>query len=163
MSQAARCRMLRRVFPLVGLFAVIGCWPNDKPNQLVVQPGPLYPAPDTPPIKRHYAPGTEAASTRANELGRKILAANPQVGMRPVIVTVGSEKPEIFHRGTGQIILTEGLVKLCTTERFLAAVLCLEIGKMVAEREALASVRARAPEQDPPPELRVGNDTSGSF
>lgn len=155
--------MVRRILPLGLLLAVLGCWPNDKPNNLIVQPGPLYPAPETPQLKRHYAPATEAASARANEMGRRVLAANPQLGMRPVILTVGSEQPEIFHRGTGQLIITQGLVNQCTTDRFLAAVLCLEMGKMVSEREALASVRAREPEQDPPPDLRVGNDTAGTF
>ncbi|HMF14102.1 MAG TPA: hypothetical protein VKE94_17420, partial [Gemmataceae bacterium] len=85
------------------------------------------------------------------------------IGMRPVTLTVGGDAPEIFHRGTGQIILTEGLVKQCTTDRFLAAVLCLEMGKMVSEREALASVRAREPEREPPDDIRIGNETEGTF
>jgi hypothetical protein len=37
------------------------------------------------------------------------------------------------------------------------------MGKMVSEREAVASVRAREPELEPSQELRIGNDTSGSF
>jgi hypothetical protein len=147
-----------------GLLAVVaGCWLDDKPNRMIVEPGPLYPAPQLPAMKKSYAPATESASARVQEMSKRILAANPQVGMRPVVLTVGSEQPEIFHRGTGQIVITQGLVNLCTTERFLAAVLCLEMGKMVSEREAVASVRAREPESEPPPDLRIGNDTAGSF
>jgi hypothetical protein len=155
--------MLRRMLPLGLLMVVAGCWLDDKPNQMIVEPGPLYPAPTLPPMKKSYAPATEAASARAQEMSKRILIANPQVGMRPVVLTVGSEQPEIFHRGTGQIVITQGLVNLCTTERFLAAVLCLEMGKMVSEREAVASVRAREPELEPSQELRIGNDTSGTF
>src|SRR5262245_3137518 len=119
-----RCVMLHRMLPLGLLLVLAGCVLDDKPNSLIVEPGPMYPAPELPHLKRHYAPATEAASARVNEMGQRILAANPQIGMRPVILTVGSEQPEIFHRGTGQIIITEGLMKLCTTDRFLAAVLC---------------------------------------
>jgi hypothetical protein len=155
--------MLRRMLPLGLLMLIAGCWLDDKPNQMIVEPGPLYPAPTLPPMKKSYAPATEAASARVQEMSKRILTANPQVGMRPVILTVGSEQPEIFHRGTGQIVITQGLVNLCTTERFLAAVLCLEMGKMVSEREAIASVRSREPEIEPGPELRIGNDTAGSF
>jgi hypothetical protein len=155
--------MARRILPLGLVMVVAGCWLDDKPNQMIVEPGPLYPAPQLPPIKKSYAPAAESASARVQEMSKRILAANPQVGMRPIVLTVGSEQPEIFHRGTGQIVITQGLVNLCTTERFLAAVLCLEMGKMVSEREALASVRSREPESEPPPETRIGNDTAGSF
>jgi hypothetical protein len=159
--------MPRRILPLGVLIVVAGCWPNDKPNQMIVQPGPLYPAPQLPAFKKSYAPAAESASLRVQEMTKRILAANPQIGMRPVVLTVGSttdqEQVEIFHRGTGQIVITEGLVKLCTTDRFLAAVLCLEMGKMVSEREAIAGVRSREPEMDPPEELRIGNDAGGTF
>jgi hypothetical protein len=155
--------MLHRMLPLGLLLTVAGCWLDEKPNQLIVQPGPFYPAPDVPQIKQLHAPATEAAATRVEEMKQRILAANPQIGMRPLIVTTGSAQPEIFHRGTGQIVVTEGLINECTTDRFLAAVLCLELGKMVAEREAVASVQSRRPDIEPPPELRIGNETAGTF
>jgi hypothetical protein len=154
--------MSRRVLPLL-LFVLAGCWLEDKPNQLIVEPGPLYPAPRLPDVKNYCTPATKEAATRAAEMSQRILAANPQIGMKPLTLTIGGDQPEIFHRGTGQLILTEGLVKQCTTDRFLAAVLCLEMGKMVAEREAVASVRARQPEQEPPPDIRIGNETEGTF
>jgi hypothetical protein len=147
----------------LALLLLAGCWLEDKPNQLIVEPGQLYPAPKLPQVQSFCTPATKEAATRAGEMSQRILAANPQIGMRPVTLTVGGESPEIFHRGTGQIILTEGLVKQCTTDRFLAAVLCLEMGKMVSEREALASVRAREPEREPPDDIRIGNETEGTF
>jgi hypothetical protein len=155
--------MSRRVLPLTLLLALAGCWLDDQPNNLIVQPGPGYPAPVLPQVKNYCKPATQEAATRAAEMSQRILAANPQVGMRPLTLTIGGDQPEIFHRGTGQIVVTEGLVKLCTTDRFLAAVLCQEMGKMVSEREAVASVRSREPEQEPPPEIRIGNDTAGTF
>jgi hypothetical protein len=157
------CAMSRHVLPLTLLLPLAGCWPDDQPNNLIVQPGPLYPAPNLPQVKNYCKPATQEAATRAAEMSQRILAANPQVGMRPLTLTIGGDQPEIFHRGTGQIIVTEGLVKLCTTDRFLAAVLCLEMGKMVSEREAVASVRSREPELEPPPEIHIGNDTTGTF
>lgn len=155
--------MSRRVLPLTLLLALAGCWLDDRPNQLVVEPGPLYPAPRLPDVKNLCTPATQEAATQVAEMSQRILAANPQVGMRPVTVTLGGDTPEIFHRGTGQIVVTEGLVKQCTTDRFLAAALCMEMGKMVSEREAVASVRARQPEQEPPPDVRIGNETEGTF
>jgi len=155
--------MPRRLLPLTLLLVLAGCWLDDKPNQLIVEPGPLYPAPRLPDVKKLCTPATQEAATRVTEMSQRILTANPQIGMRPITVTIGGDAPEIFHRGTSQIVVTEGLVKQCTSDRFLAAVLCLEMGKMVSEREALASVRARQPEQEPPPDFRIGNETEGTF
>jgi hypothetical protein len=80
---------------------------------------------------------TEAA-TRVDSLGRAIVARNPKAGVRPIFQTVGSPTPESFHRGTADIIITQKLVEMCPTDAELAAVLCLELGKMIAEGEALA-------------------------
>jgi hypothetical protein len=150
---------MARFLPLILLLALAGCL-NDEPNKLVVQPGPFNPAPQVPAIKRSYAPATEEVAKRVLTMGQQIIVANPQIGMRPVFMTIGSPEPEIFHRGQNQVIVTEALAKLCTTDRLLAAVLCLELGKMVSEREAIASVRARQPEHEPPPEARGGGDSS---
>jgi len=94
-------------------------------------------------------------------VGRQVLTANPQLGMRPLFRTIGAPQAEVFHRGTTEIDVTEGLVKQCGTDGQLAAVLCTELGKMVAEREALAGARARTPEREPPMDVRIGNDYAG--
>jgi hypothetical protein len=90
-------------------------------------------------------------------LGRKILAANPQVGARPLFRTIGSPQPEVFHRGTADIFVTEGLVTRCDDEQ-LAAVLCLELGKMIREREAATPNTVRTRDPLPPIDSRLGGD-----
>jgi hypothetical protein len=153
--------MVRHVLPLGFLLALAGCLSEDQPNNLIVQPGPFNPAPNLPPIRSHFAPATEEVGKRVATLGQQILLANPQLGMRPVFLTIGGTSgPEIFHRGQSQVILTESLAKQCTTDRLLAAALCLELGKMVSEREAIASVQARQPEREPPVESGIGTDSS---
>jgi hypothetical protein len=69
----------------------------------------------------------------------------------------------VFHRGTDALFITDGLSKKCTTEGQLAAVLAYELGRMVAEREALATPDTRQPERPPPMESRVGGDAGGPF
>src|SRR5262249_41192027 len=78
--------------------------------------------------------------------------------------------PEVFHVVTGsgprrayQLVISEGLVKLCRTDVQLAAVLAHELGKMVSEREALVSPAARTHDLPPPPEVRVGNAAGATF
>ena len=116
-----------------------------------------------PPTGTSLAPAPVEVAAQVDLLGRKIIAANPQMGVQPLFSTIDAPKPEIFHYGTSEIVITEGLVKQCQTEGELAAVLCHELGKMVSEREALATPKARAPERQPPPEVRVGNDHGGSL
>src|SRR5947199_348208 len=69
--------------------------------------------------------------------------ANPQGGMRQLLVTGGATLPEIFHKGGKeegyQVFVSEGLVKACTSNDQLAAIFCVEIGKMVSERETVLS------------------------
>jgi hypothetical protein len=94
---------------------------------------------------------------RVDFIGRKVLTANPQAGLQPLFITIRSEQPELFHRGVTELYITEGLVKKCDTEGKLAAVLAHELGRMVAEREALAGPQARNPERRPPAAVPVGN------
>jgi hypothetical protein len=114
------------------------------------------------------APATEATAKRVNAVGRVVVTANPQTGLRPVFITIGAPKPEIFHRGTGalsgcQIIVSEGLVSRCANDGQLAAVLCRELGRVVTEREALASPDQRHGEPSIPMEVAVGPDAGGAF
>jgi hypothetical protein len=86
------------------------------------------------------------ACTRVFGLGQRILAANRDLPQRIVFRAAGSPDPEVFHQGTTSIIVTQKLVEMCSDDGLLAAVLCLELGKMVAEREALAAPAARQPQ-----------------
>ncbi|MFO0809978.1 MAG: M48 family metalloprotease [Gemmataceae bacterium] len=110
-----------------------------------------------PPV--NATPASTEVAARVDAVGRGILAANPQIGAKSLFRTIGSLQPEIFHRGTSDVFITEGLVRQCQTDGQLAAVLCHELGKMVAEREAVAPTAARQPAVGPPPDVRVGTDS----
>jgi hypothetical protein len=118
--------------------------------------GSPAPAATTRSIASYAPAGTEVAA-RADAMGRKVLAANPQAGLKPLFWTLGSPKPEIFHQGTKTVFVTDSLVRSCQTDAQLAAVLSLELAKMVAEREALAPARTRSVEPRPPIDVPIGN------
>src|SRR5260370_28466581 len=144
------------------LLTAAGCL-NAGPNTTLVSNGAFGSASGPGPITRtSVRPATTESAARVDLLGRRILAANPQIGMKPQFLVIGSPEPEIFHKKTGELFITEGLVKQCKTEGELAALLSHELGKMVSEREALAGPQARTPERLPPLEMRVGNDNPGS-
>jgi hypothetical protein len=148
---------------MVLVLASAGCWPEESKTTLVPAnpfPAPVSGAPHQA-ARPNLAPASLEAAARVDTLGRKLIEANKQIGLRPMFRTIGAPQPEIFHTGTATITITEGLVQRCPTEALLAAVLSAELGKMVAEREAAAGPRARQAEREPPPEVRVGNDYSG--
>src|SRR5262249_21297888 len=63
---------------------------------------------------------------------------------------IGTAQPTVFHQGSAQLYISDGLVKRCKTEGELAAVLCLELGKMVAEQDTEgAKNRLRDEERGP--------------
>jgi hypothetical protein len=101
------------------------------------------------------------AAIAVDKVGQQLLAANKSLGMKPLFLTIGSPQPEIFHRDTSALLITEGLVKQCKTEAQLAALLSVELGRMVSEREALASPAAHNPEKSPPMTVTMGN--AGQF
>jgi hypothetical protein len=158
--------MVRRLVPF-SLVLLAGCIAEESPLQLVDSnsfrgPPATVGQPDAP-AETPRARATEETAVRVMRLGRELLDANPHIGMHPAFATVGAPHPEIFHHNSQEVWVTEGLVKSCKTEGQLAAVLALELGKMVSEREALASPGTRAPVLEPPPEVRVGNDSFGHF
>ncbi|MFN4261809.1 MAG: hypothetical protein ACK4RK_21215 [Gemmataceae bacterium] len=110
----------------------------------------------------HVQANTETAA-RVDALGRDIIAANPQIGIRPLFRTIGSPHPEIFHLGSTELLISEGLVQQCASDAQLAAILCHELGKMVSEKEGAVDARSRLPDREPPVDMRVGNDGGGSF
>jgi hypothetical protein len=139
--------------------AVIGC-ATDEPLVQRVPDSPFgAPVATPPPTRAGFAPAASPTSLRVDKLGREIMAANPQIGLRPLFVTIGSPKPEVFHRECVEIDITEGLVKQCATDGQLAAILCSELGKMVAERQTLAAVSSGSTNEEPPMAVRIGNDS----
>src|SRR5262249_38931906 len=140
-----------------------GCFGPEARTTLV--PGDTFGNTPVVPPARHasYAPAPTEVAAHVDKVGRGLLAANREIGVRPPFITSGAPQPETFHKGTAEIDITEGLVKQCATDGQLAAVLCHELGKMVAEREKLAGPEVRRPERLPPQEVRVGSDNAGSF
>jgi hypothetical protein len=108
-------------------------------------------------VKANYAPASTETALRVDVVRRTILAANPNLGVQPVVATVGTPHAEIFHNGPQIIYVTEGLIKGCKNDGEIAAVLCLELGKMVAEREARHGPRGRVAGGRPPIEVPVGS------
>jgi hypothetical protein len=157
-------RDLTACAPLLLLAA--GC--VDEPHSMLVAPaatpGPVMAKALNPTLQASRA--TEAVSKRVITVGGAVVRANPQLGLRPLFITVGSPQPEIFHKGTGglngcQVVLSEGLAARCKTDAQLAAVICHELGKVVAEREARSSLGYA--DREPPPEVPIGNDAAGTF
>jgi hypothetical protein len=156
--------MLRPILLILSafFFGTIGCLPRES-NTTLVPSNPFGGPPPPQTARRSPQPASIQAAARVDSLGRKIVAANPQLGMPPLFRTIGVPQPETFHQGTSEVDITEGLVNQCSTEGQLAAVLASELGKMISEREFLAGPQARAPEREPPMEVRVGSDNAGSF
>jgi hypothetical protein len=159
---------LLAVFILSVGVAAGGCTPKtvlkvigEDTGTTLVPPSPdnTRPGPEAPATARQtsYAPADKAIAFRLDMLGRKILAANPHAGLQPVFIPIGEPQLEVFHKGLDQIYVSEGLIKKSASEAQLAAVLCRELGRMVSEREALASVATRDPDRGPPPEVSFGN------
>ena len=111
----------------------------------------------------NHAPASEEVSKHVAVVGQKIVAMNPEIGMRPRFSTIGSPQLEIMHIGTNDMYITEGLANRCATEGQLAAVLCQELGKMVTQREILTNPTTRTGHREPPPEMPVGRDAGGTF
>jgi len=148
-----------RLLPLMVLLPVMGCLPTvEETPQVGFDP---FGKPASPPVQqRHtanYAPASEEMSRRVDYIGRNILAKNPQIGMKPLFATVGSPDIEIFHKDTTMVWVTAGLVQKCQTEANIAAVLSLELAKMVSEREAQVGLQTRRPDGLPPISMPIGN------
>ncbi len=157
------CRTLGWSACLVVL--VCGCLPLDLTDQrstALVSNNPFgVQASPTTQAKANFAPASQEVSLRVDQVGREILAANPQIGLRPLFATIGAPQPELFHVDAKLVYVTEGLVKQCKTNAELAALLSFELGRMVAEREARTSPEVRNPERLPPIQLPTGNASQG--
>ena len=156
--------MARPVLPILVpcLLLASGCFEQERTT--LVPDNPFgHSAVPTAAAKASDAPASLKVAAQVDSTGRKLAKANPQTGLRPMFHTLGVSDPEIFHKGTADVFISEGLVKRCATEGQLAAVLSRELAKLVAEREALAGPQVRVPVRTPPPDERIGNDSVGPF
>lgn len=157
--------MRRCTVPVLLLLAVGGCSSGPSSTTLVPNDPIAGTGTSSPPVGRvSYTPATVESAARVDQLGQKIVMANKPAGVRAVhFMTVGSPQPMLLHRGTDQILISEGLVRRCATDGQLAALLAYELARLVAERESLAAAGVRQPNREPPPDVRIGNDNAGSF
>ncbi|MCI0704370.1 MAG: hypothetical protein L0241_25205 [Planctomycetia bacterium] len=94
-----------------------------------------------------------ATAERVETLGRKIIAQNTFTGIEPLFHTIGVKESVLFHRGTEELFISEGLVAKCKTDGELAALLCAELGQMMAEKRAAKAVGR---DTDPIPDTGFG-------
>jgi hypothetical protein len=153
------------------LLCIVCCWAGCQPLQLFEEPkiatvssNPFGLQAENRAAKISYQPADEALATRVDSVGRKLLAANPQIGLKSTLfATIGkAAQPEIFHVGANMVYVTEGLVKRCPTDAELAGVLALELGKIVAEREVAASPEMRNPDRLAPIQVPIGNSVQSA-
>ena len=145
-----------------------GCLPfvdEDKRAELVPS-NPFAKGPqDIMSGRLNVPPASAELAERVDFLGRKVLGANPQIGLKPRFATMGAPHAEIFHtfgQGDASMVwVTSGLVEQCKNEAELAAVLSHELAKMVAEREDRTTPQTRKPRQRPPAEASVGSASGG--
>lgn len=154
--------MPRRLLPLLLLSA--GCVPGGR---LPLVSSTTLQVEGPAPVERYVskAPATEETAKRVIAVGQKVISANLNSGLRPLFITVGSKDPEIFHRGGKtdglQVIVSEGLVQGCTSDDQLAAVLCMELGKVAATRGDLPGVPGK--DERPFPGETIGAEVGGAF
>ena len=150
----------RLAFGTVLLF-VVGCVALNEPEKLPTVSGHFNDSPPPQTVAKSPLPAAEeTVSVRVDFVGRKVLAANPQIGMRPTFMTVKSPTPEIFHVDQRMIYITDGLVKQLPSEADLAAALSFEFGRMVAEREARVRQDLKFNSARPPIQLPIGGPGS---
>jgi len=155
--------------PAVLLLCLAGCLSGPTETALV-PPTPFGPPSSAQTDRRQrtsMSPATEEASLRVHNVGQKVIAANPQLKLKPIFSTVGasasgSPTEEIFHSGDRQIVITETLVGKCRTDGELAALLCVELAEMALDRESKLGPAGDL-DAEPPPDVRIGGDAGGSF
>ena len=156
---------MRRSRPLLLLLPLVctACVDFEMPGQRTEQLSPSFDSP--PPAVRAAKvnmPGAdESICVRVDAVGRKMIAANPQLGMQPHFAAFGSPTPELFHVDHKMVCVTDGLVKKLTSEADLAAALSYELGRMVAEREARVKQDLKTAAVRAPIQMQVGN--AGQF
>jgi hypothetical protein len=163
--------MLRRRSLVLGPFLLLtGCLPLQLLDPSGTESGtPLVPtspfgtaAPvEAKAVSVAYTQAPWGTSARVDRVGCSVRAANPSIGVKPIFATSAVAHAEIFHVAPHTIHITEGLVKQCKTDGELAAVICLELAKMVSEREAQSGTRGHGLDEPPPIEVPIGN--AGQF
>ncbi|HEX3314246.1 MAG TPA: hypothetical protein VHR72_05100 [Gemmataceae bacterium] len=156
---------MRRSRPLLLLLPLVctACVDFELPGQKTEQVTPFFDgtAPAVRAAKVTMPGADESICVRVDAVGRKVVAANKQMGLNPHFAAFGSETPELFHVDRKMVCVTDGLVKKLTSEADLAAALSYELGRMVAEREARVKQDLKTAAVRAPIQMQVGN--AGQF
>jgi hypothetical protein len=102
------------------------------------------------------APGSAEVTARVNKIGQLLVERNRQYAVRPMFMTAGLPDPEIVHQGGDLIMVTDSLVAQCQNDEQLAAVLGIELGKIIAEHETQQGAARRLRER--PESMNVVRD-----
>src|ERR1700719_2358292 len=134
----------------------LGCLSEDSHLSLVPQ-NPFGRTPAQTPAGASLAPASLETAARVDRIGVQVCRANEKIlGFKPTWSTIGVPQLEIFHRDISHVFITEGLAKQCVTDGQLAAVLCLELGKIRSEMEIKAGLQV--PLRAPPMEVSAGGE-----
>lgn len=133
------------VRPLVSLavvsalvFASSGCETDAASTMRKVMGGQVV---KTPSMDNFPKADYEIAR-RVDDMGNRLIQQNAPVAIEPFFHTIGVPESVLFHRGPNDLFISEGLVKLCKTDAELAALMCSEMGQMIAEKKAVRRVGA---------------------
>jgi hypothetical protein len=157
---------MKRLLALAPLLLACGCVPLQvfpRDDTAMVQ-SPYFTTAAQPPVSTTGAKPAAAspeAGLTVEKVGHQLLAGNKQLGIKPAFKTLGGADPEIGHSDTSVVYITESLVRQCKSENQLAAVLSLELAKMISERETLINPALRNPPKRLPIEVPMGN--AGQF
>src|SRR5687767_5559943 len=96
---------------LLSPLLVAGCLPGEGSRSPMVGNSftPVLSESRARPVPADAPPASQEVATRVLRVAGKVLDANPQIGMRPTFSTIGVAQSEIFHRGTSEVFITEGL------------------------------------------------------
>ena len=117
------------------------------------------------PDPAQVSPASFQAAQRVETLGQRIVEQNTFTGLDPLFHTLGVAEPVLFHRGPDELFISEGLVRRCKTDAQLAAVLCGELGRMMAERRSAKAVGVdlqSVPDRPSPDALAAGEVASSA-
>jgi hypothetical protein len=106
-------------------------------------------------------PASLQSAARVDQVGRAVLGANPFTGLDVTFQVIGRKEPVLLHRDRHGVFISDGLVDQCRTDAELAAVLCTELGKMVAEERSLARMGYDTRAEVPVPNSMGANDIAG--
>src|ERR1700733_1932795 len=109
-----------RIVALLSLIVIGGCFSlptgdGDKINLVSNNPFGVE-APPAAATKASYPPASNEISLRVDKVGRDLLAANPQIALKPLFGTINAEPLEVFHVETRIIYVTKGVVDKCKTD-----------------------------------------------